>query len=183
MHTCTRLLQESFASDAPLLSVMQNNDDNDHDVHSLVLSFHDLHGPPRWWLPSTVPCSTILVSVLWRQTWQNHDNLQRWMSCFIKETSKYTLFVFAKVTCAFAFQRHLLDAATQQQINTNCHWSMTHFLNCPKSDWKQTKMEKEWKMKPIHVHTVCWRNGKDYLPHLTAVLWTSRQDEWTAEVT
>ena len=59
---------------------MRTNNDNDWSAHSLMLSVHDLHGLPLRRLSSTVPCSMVVSSVSWRQTWPNHDNLQaiRW---------------------------------------------------------------------------------------------------------
>ena len=61
----------------PLSSSMRSNYDIDWPVNSLMLSFHDLRGLHLRHLPSTVPCSMIICSVSWRQTWPNHDNLRR----------------------------------------------------------------------------------------------------------
>ena len=53
----------------PLSSEMRSNDDIDWPVHSLMLSFNDLHGLPLRRLPFTVLCSMIFGSVSWWHTW------------------------------------------------------------------------------------------------------------------
>ena len=51
-------------------SAMNSNDDNDLPVHSLMYLPHDLRG-------MSLRRPTTYCSVRWRQTWPNHDELQR----------------------------------------------------------------------------------------------------------
>ena len=60
-----------------LSSAMRSSNDIDWPVHSMMLTLRDLRGLPLRRIPSTVPWRTIFSSVTWRQTWPNHDNLQR----------------------------------------------------------------------------------------------------------
>ena len=67
-----------MAAHRRLSSATRSNGDIDRLlVHSLMLSFHDLRSLPLRRLPSMEPCSMIFGSVLWRQTWLNHDNSRR----------------------------------------------------------------------------------------------------------
>ena len=64
-----------MAAQRRLSSATPSNDDMDWSVHSLMLSFQDLHGLSLRRRPS---CSMIFGSVSWRQTWSNNDSLQCW---------------------------------------------------------------------------------------------------------
>ena len=60
-----------------LSTATRSTDFTDWPIHSLMVSFQVLRGLPLRRLPSTKRCGMIFDSVLWRQTWQNHDNLRR----------------------------------------------------------------------------------------------------------
>ena len=83
-----------------LAGLLNNNDDPWlHRAHWIGADLpfhvlHDLRGLPLRRIPSTEPCSMIVSSVWWRQTWPNHDNLRR-----------FTVEINKKASNNFSFRR------------------------------------------------------------------------------